>query len=268
MNKPLIDGLFAAPKVSKYAVAPGTDTPTIAAPTPPSSAPPATSPGASDPSFFLNAINSDPLYAQDKADFSAQGVQDAQSAASNIVRTLVQRGLVPDLSSAASKLGLSSNVLNFLKNNVDFGRASALAKEATDSGVSDEARLARQHNDNVQAAKDRLAARGLAASGASPFLLGREADNYKIQRYDADRQTADYINGAIAAFSQAERERQNQLRQSASSAADRQRQLLGSATPTTATPPSGGTYDETFGMSPDIRDLLARAARLNKNIAV
>lgn len=228
--------------------------------------PPATSTPAVDPNFFLNAINSDPLYGQDKTDAAANSVQDSQSAAANIVRSLVQRGIVPDMASAASSLGLSQNVLDFLKNNVDLGHASALAKQATDSGVSQEARLALTHNQNVQGVKNSLAARGLAASGASASDLGREANQYKVQKFDADQQTADYINGAIAAFAQSERQRQDSLRQSAAAAAARQQQLFaGASPPTVATPAASAPTD----VSSDayLRDLLARATKTHTAIA-
>jgi hypothetical protein len=223
----------------------------------------APSPGGLDSNFFLNLINSDPVYTQDKADYSAQGIQDSQSAVSGIVRALVQRGIVPDLNNAAETLGLSSNVLNFLKNNVDFGRAATLAKQATDSGVSQEAQLQKQHTDNVSNIKSSLAARGLAESGAAPSLLGREADQYKVQRFGADRQTSDFINGAIAAFAQAERARQDALRQSASAAADRARQNMGSAPPPVPPPAAGTSSDFT-----DFMQALVQAAKTGRAVAM
>lgn len=254
---------------SKYApgAVPGTSavTPTPAATVGDTAGSTTTAP-AIDPNFFTNAINSDPLYRQDKVDFSAQGIQDSQSAAANIVRSLVQRGIVPDMNAAGQSLGLSQNVLDFLKNNVDLGRASALARQATDSGVSQEARLALQHNQNVQGVKNSLAARGLAASGASASDLGREANQYKVQKFDADQQTADYINGAIAAFAQSERSRQDQLRQSAAAAAARQAQLFGSASPPAA-PPTPPDAPNVASSDQYLRDLLAKATRTHTAVA-
>lgn len=237
---------------------------TVASPASSSAASPAAPGGGVNPNFYLNAINSDPLYAQDKADLSAQGIQDSQGAAAGIVRALVARGIVPDLATAAQTLGLSQNVLDFLKNNVDFGRAATLAKQATESGVSQEAQLQHQHELNVGNIKDRLAARGIASSGASAFDLGEEASQNKVQRFQADQQTADFINGAIAAFAQAQRARQQQLRQSASDAAMRQQQLLGSASPTTG-------QDEAQNLSGDFVNYLqalVQAAKTGRAVAV
>lgn len=256
------------PTQSKYApgVGAGTAAKTPAATVGAAAAPAATAAPAVDPNFFVNAINSDPLYNQDKSDFAAQGVQDSQTAAASIVRSLIQRGIVPDMNAAGSSLGLSQNVLDFLKNNVDLGQASALAKQATDSGVSQEARLALAHNQNVQGVKNSLAARGLAASGASASDLGREANTYKTQKFDADQQTSDYINGAIAAFAQASRQREDQLRQSAAAAAARQQSLLAGAVPPAAPPDTSAPTDMTSDAY--LRDLVARATKTHTAIAV
>jgi hypothetical protein len=152
------------------------------------------------------------------------------------MRALANRGMVPDLASSGAKLGLSPQILDFIRKNVDLGQTKGLAEQANKSGVSQEAQLEQAHNLQVGSIRDQLAARGLYNSGALGSLLGQEEQQYTQGRYAADQQLADYIAGVYAAFANAEAQRQAQLRGALESAAERARAQQGS-TP----PPAGST---------------------------
>lgn len=191
----------------------------------------------SDPGYYMSLIQNDPLYKQTGADLSAAGVADAANTGAQVLRGLVDRGIVPDFGSIAGKLGLSPQIVDWIKNNVDIGQAKGLADQANASGVSQEAQLEHAHQLATGNISAQLAARGLLRSGANAFLNGEEQTKYTNAQHTADQQLADYISGAYQAFANAEQGRQAQLRQAASDAATRQQQIFGS---TPAPPPASG----------------------------
>lgn len=201
------------------------------------SAPSAPSAPSMDSNYYLNLIQNDPLYKQLGADLSAQGVGDAQQTGAGVLRAMVDRGVVPDLTSAAAQLGLSPAIVNWIRNNVDLGNAAGLAAQANKAGVSQEANLEHTHALNMGSIADQLAARGLLRSGANAFLTGEEERGYTNAQHSADQQLADYISGAYSAFAKNEQARQAQLGQGASDAMQRAMQLFGSVPPPTPSAP-------------------------------
>lgn len=185
--------------------------------------------GGSQPGYnYTDLINQDALFGQQRADLSAESASDAANRAAAIQRALVQWGIVPDFASEAGKLGLSADTLGFLKSDIGPGTKD-LADKNTAEGLSIYARLQKQHKDQIRAIKNALASRGMAASGEAGSQLGDEAQNYKQQLTDSEQQLLQYITGAIAAFTGAERERNRTLSQYMMDAAGRQAGLLGDA---------------------------------------
>jgi len=214
--------------------------------------------------FYLDVLRNDPLYRQSQADISAQGIQDAGAAGAAILRGLVQRGLVPDLNAAAQKLGLSPEVLDFISKNVDLGHAMSLAQQLTAAGVSQEGQLQREHAAKRQSILDALGARGMASSGALPFLQGEEEHEYTLGRYNADQALANLISGSYGAYTTAERMRADALRQALEAAYSRSVDAQGS-TP----PPSSGPAFEPSSVDPgDYLKALMLAARTGKAVAI
>lgn len=186
---------------------------------------------------YLAAIQNDPIYQQTLSGINAQGVADAGGLGNGILQALVGRGIAPDAASIASKLGLGSDVANWIASHVDLGMASKLANDANTSGVSEQSHLDLAHNTAMQNIKDALAARGMLQSGATPFMTGREEDNYKNNVYQADKALSDYINGAYQAFLGREQGRQGSASTALEDAYNRLVALYGDSLP----PGAGGT---------------------------
>lgn len=255
------------PEKSKYGV--GTvSTPQTIAPSnvQPSSVAQTPSIQGSAPNYTA-MIQNDPLYKQALSDLSAEGVADASQAGSGIMRALVNRGLVPDLATAAQRLGLSPQVLDFIRQNVDFGKVKTLAEQATKSGVSQEAQLEHQHELEQGKIRNMLAARGLLRSGANAFLSGEEERANTQRRYAADQGLADYIAGVMQAFSQSERSRLAAQRQAAQDAASRQQQLF-DATPGEQAPAGSGLDNSGPVSTEDFLKALVLAAKTGQPVAV
>lgn len=199
------------------------------------SAAPASAPTWQD---YMNLIQSDPIYQKSLEDANAASVADASNLGSGILSALVGRGVVPDLTSVASKLGLSPDVVNWISQHVDLGQATALANEANKSGVSAESQIEQAHKTAMGNIVDALAARGLLRSGATPELTGNEERRDTAARYAADKALADYISGAYSAFTNNERGRQDSLTSALTDAYQRAVTNLGSGMPSG---PTGGT---------------------------
>lgn len=177
---------------------------------------------------YQDLITQDPLFGQQKVDLAAESASDAAQRAAAIQRTLIEWGLVPDFDASATSMGLSPQSLGFLHSDISPG-TKELADKNTAEGLSIYARLQQAHKDKIRAIKNALAARGMAASGEMGSQLGEEAQQYKQQLTDSEKQLLQYITGAIAAFTGAERDRQRTLSQYMMDAAQRQAGMLGDA---------------------------------------
>lgn len=156
-------------------------------------------------------IANDPLLGQLRSDLGAQGIADLGARNAAIQRALVQFGEVPDLQDAARQLG-------FDLSGIDVETTRQLAG-ANQQSVT--ARAKRQHEKNVQALQDFLAARGALRSGALGVGLQEEQDAYEGGLYDSRLQLLDYFSGVQQAYLDSERGRQAQLAQGRESAAGR-----------------------------------------------
>lgn len=163
--------------------------------------------GGSAPIDWRSLVQSDPYYRQQLADMNAQSLADAATRAASIRKALAQWGMVPDFTAAATRLGLSPDALKYLNSDVN-DETRALADKNTKEGLSIFARLQKQHMDNLRNLKRALAARGLAASGETGYGIGEENLQYKQATTDNEQKLLDYITGAVAAFQQAEQQRQ------------------------------------------------------------
>lgn len=149
---------------------------------------------------YIAALRNDPFYRQQVADLQAANVADSAGLSSGILNSLVQRGEVPNFAAAADRLGLSPQVARWIANHVDLANASALASQGNAAGTSQQGQLDLAHRTAVGGIKDSLAARGMLQSGATPQMMGSEAQNYKVANFTADQSLLGYINGAFAAF--------------------------------------------------------------------
>lgn len=190
-------------------------------------------------------IMNDPLFRQQQADMSAQGIADASQRAAAIKRQLIQYGLVPDFAAAAKNMGLSSTALGFVNSDVDQMTRDLAAKN-TREGLSISAKIAKANEDNIRAIRNTLAARGMYQSGELGHGLGENAQQYKQATTEAEQQTLGGIEQAAAMYSQAERERQRQLAEYMMAAGQRQLALIGDAGGDSST---GGTTGTTTGIS-------------------
>src|SRR5665213_1024195 len=104
-------------------------------------------PGASiqTPGFtpdWTASIQNDPGYQAALQAGDAAGIQNAAQRAQATQRALIQFGLVPDLAGSAAKLGLGSQALGFLGQDITPD-VTALAQQNTANGLSTEAQLQR-----------------------------------------------------------------------------------------------------------------------------
>lgn len=196
--------------------------------------------GGNQPGYnYTDLINQDALFGQQRTDLAAESAADAANRAAAIQRALIQWGVVPDFQAEAGKLGLSPQSLSFLQSDINPG-TKELADKNTAEGLSIFARLQKQHKDQIRAIKNALAARGMAKSGEAGYQTGEEEQQYKQQLTDSEQQLLQYITGAIAAFTGAERERNRTLSQYMMDAAGRQANLLGDAGSGSSGSGSGG----------------------------
>lgn len=184
----------------------------------PSGLPAAPSYGPTGPSFspsdLLGALESDPLYVQQKADLGAQRVSDLAARAAARQRAITLFGEVPDFTGQEGLLGE-----NFLGDINDVTRG--LASQSTKAGLSTVARIDEADRDARENLRNVLAARGILSSGETGYQLGRADTAYRRTQFDARQQLLDYLAGVHAGFVQAERARQQALANAALAASGR-----------------------------------------------
>lgn len=143
---------------------------------------------------YMDAIQQDPIYQQELANNAASLAAAGAQLGQNVANLVVQLGYVPDMQTIGQTLGLSPQVMDWLKTNVDWKAVGGLAAEANKNHTSLLSQLADQHGANVHTVKDSLAARGLYRSGALGSDLGREAQRFTGANYNALRAAAGDIN--------------------------------------------------------------------------
>lgn len=184
-------------------------------------------------------ITQDPFYRQQNLDLDAGGIADAAQRAANIRATLVNWGIIPDLSKSASELGLSDKVLGYLKSDVD-PMTQELARKNNEQGLSVSAQLDKNNTDNIRNIRNALAARGMYQSGELGHGLTENEQNYKIARTEGERQALGALSEAVGSFLTSEQERSRQRGEYAMDAASRAAELAGSGEYGGYYGPSGG----------------------------
>lgn len=180
-------------------------------------APPATN-------YTQNILN-DPLYQQEMAQLSSQGIQSAAERKAATDRALVNFGEIPDFTNAVKGLGLDpgSPMFQWLNSDVDEATRRG-ATGLTKSGLSTVARLRTGHNTALDGLMSTLAARGIVRSGSTGVGVGLENHNYLDGQFQARNQLLDYLSGVQSAFAQSEAMRAQQQAQYAQDATTRQSQ--------------------------------------------
>lgn len=163
---------------------------------------------------FDAILRNDPIFSQQRADLSAQGISDAAQRAAATQRALVQFGVVPDFEEAGGNLGLSDQQLSFLRQDVT-PEVRELARESTEEGLSVTGRIREQNERNIRQIRNALAARGMLRSGELGFQLGEAQQAFKRAQFGARNELLDYLGGVQAAYVEAERMRQRQLAEAA-----------------------------------------------------
>lgn len=191
---------------------------------------------------YQSLIESDPIYQQQKADLSAQGISDAAQRKAATNRALINFGEVPDLQSAVGGLGLDPNspMFKMLFSDVD-PMTQRGAQDMTHAGYSTMAQLNRAHETNMNDLLSQLAARGSLHSGATGVGTGLEGDRFGKASFDARSNLLDYLAGLQSAFTASERTRQGALAQGATDATGRQIALHPATGPTGEKPTGTAT---------------------------
>ena len=120
---------------------------------------------------YANSILNDPAFGILKNTLSAQGISDAAHLRGAIQQALIQFGAVPNLPTDV----LSSTGL-------DTAGTQSLADANPFSTLK---RLAQSYQDQQDAAKNQLAARGILSSGETGYQLGRLGQQQAGAQYDA-----------------------------------------------------------------------------------
>lgn len=180
---------------------------------------------------YKSLIANDPGLLMAEADLQASGVANIADRNAVFQRNVIDYGQLPDLTKAASALGLSPAALQGILG----GQTGHLAQENTQAGTSILARLNSMNSKTIQQIKNALAARGMYRSGETGYQLGQQSQAYTNSQSDATKQLLDSLSSAQGQYVSAEQQRQIALAQAASDAANR------AYMSNPSTPPSQGT---------------------------
>lgn len=143
---------------------------------------------------YQSILNTDPAFMALKQSISAQGIKDASQRGAATNQALIQFGAVPDFSSAAAQLGLSSDALKMLQSDIDPHTAGL----AAGNQFSTEAELKRQEDQAMRGLRNNLAARGALSSGENAYQSGNQEHNYE----GAQQSALVKLLGAITGYQQ------------------------------------------------------------------
>lgn len=153
----------------------------------------------------INAIlASSPEYQAALASLNAEGVSDRASRDAAIRRAIVMFGGVPNVPSSflGGDLGSFNSILD--------PTTRSLASQNTTAGLSILARLKQAAEDARRNTVNNLGARGTFRSGETGWRLKRNALDSDRANFDATMKLLDYMSGVQAAYTAAERARQQQ----------------------------------------------------------
>lgn len=183
-------------------------------------------------------ITNDPSYQLAQQNASASGISSAAQRAAATQQALIQFGMVPDFSG----LGISPDQQGFLSQDVTPD-ISALAQQNTTNGLSTEAQLQRQNQQNTLLLQQQLAGRGALSSGEANYQLGNNQQNYNLAQSNAVNQLLSTIAGYQNQYVTAQQTAQQQL-QAAMQAAEQTQASLPQNQPTQ---PQSFAYDASTG---------------------
>lgn len=174
-----------------------------------------TTPGTPGQSW-ADLIRSDALYQQGLADLGGEEVQAAAGRRSAIQRALIQMGLLTPgmLDSLRNSLGQNAPML---AEDIDPNTVSLAA--ANQNSVA--AQMKRQHESNVLALQDVLAAKGMLRTGQTGYELGEEQRRMDQGSYDAINQLMDALGGVYSGYAQGVSERNRRKSDLGASTVDR-----------------------------------------------
>lgn len=180
-------------------------------------------------------IFNDPAFQALKNLLSAQGISDAAHLRGAIQQALIQFGSVPDL---------PQDVL--ANSGLDTGATSELAKNNPFSVLS---RLAQSYQDQQDASKNQLAARGILSSGETGYQLGRLGQAQAGAQYDATNNLLGNIGSLNDTYAAGRQAAAQQLANGALTAENTVAQNGGgqASTVTATWDPATGTYVDVNG---------------------
>lgn len=181
-------------------------------------------------------IQNDPVFAQLRADLSAQGYGDLASRNAALNRLFVGFGQVPDINAASHQLGIS-----------DLGQAidPTTGQLAAENQFSTTAHLGQAHTDALRQIRQGLAARHALQSGELGYQLNKENSAYGQAQSDSTQQLLDAIAQLQGGYTAAQRGNSQQLNAGLGQATDRQIGL----NPSTGS--QAAAYDSATGLYKD-----------------
>ena len=184
----------------------------MAIPNPPQGGynPPALPGSASYTPDYMALIQSDPTYKAIADQIHAQGITDQAQRQAATMQALIGYGQIPDFAATASQLGLSPDALAMLQADID-PNAAALAGQNTSAGLSTTAQLAQQQQQQIQALRNSLAARGALGSGDDAYRTGLQNQAYAKAENDALNSLLAAINGYQGTYLNAQNAENAQL---------------------------------------------------------
>jgi hypothetical protein len=197
--------------------------------------------GAPTPTDYANQILNDPAFKQLRDSLSAQGISDAAHLRGAIQQALIQFGAVPDLPQDV----LSSTGL-------DTGATATLAANNPFSTLK---QLQQNYQNQQDASRNQLAARGILSSGETGYQAGQLGQANALGNYNATNTLLggigtlndQYVAGQRAALAQLN---QGAFQAEANAAANGP--VSGAPTVTANWNPSTGTYVDGSGNHYDV----------------
>ena len=155
-------------------------------------------------------IQQDPAFMAVSQHLSAKGISERAQRGADTAKALIQYGIVPDFDSLGASLGLSSEEIAMLKEDID-PHTGDLARQNTGSGLSTTARLAEGQRQAILSLRNWLAARGALGSGDNAYRTNIQDTLYAGQSSDALNSVLASIGGYQSNYNTAQQNDQSEL---------------------------------------------------------
>lgn len=152
-------------------------------------------------------IEGDSRYLAKKNALAAAGAAAAASRQAAVRAALIKLGMAPGLQQALSGLGLTGNYASWLGQDV----TPDVLNQAQNNEYSFAATEGRQHDNNLTALQDVLAAKGILRSGQTGYDTGQENLRHQGALNDAVQNLLGYLSGQYGDFASGEAQRTNDL---------------------------------------------------------